>query len=264
MQPSRKNMLTLACGLVALTLGSQALAQVTFYEGEDFRGRSFASSSWVSDFTRYGFNDRASSVIVSGGRWELCEDVRFEGRCVVLRPGNYDSLRAMGMNDRVSSVRPAGSPPPPPAPEPVYEYQRRPSERLREVPISSARAVMGAPEQRCWVDREQVPAAQRQPNAGGAVLGAVIGGILGHQVGGGAGKDLATVGGAVAGGVIGSRVGNNGTTETRDVQRCETVANQKPAYWDVTYIFRGQPHHVQMSNEPGRTILVNGYGEPRQ
>ena len=259
----------LACGLAALTVASHALAQITFYEDDDFRGRSFAASSWVNDFTRYGFNDRASSAIVASGRWEVCEDVRFEGRCVVLRPGNYDSLRAMGMNDRVSSVRPARAameqaPPPPPQQQPVYEYQRRPNERIREVPVTSARAVVGPPEERCWMEREQVR-GRSEPNVGGAIAGALIGGILGHQVGGGAGRDLATAGGAVAGGVIGSNVGRNDAAPVaRDVRRCESTANTTPAYWDVTYIFRGQPHHVQMRNEPGRTIQVNGNGEPRQ
>ena len=47
-------------------------------------------------------------MVVSGGRWEVCEDARFEGRCVVLRPGRYPSLAAMGLNDRVSSVRSVG------------------------------------------------------------------------------------------------------------------------------------------------------------
>jgi len=41
---------------------------------------------------------------------------------------------------------------------------------------------------------------------GGAVIGAVIGGVLGNQVGGGRGRDLATVGGAIAGGVIGNNI----------------------------------------------------------
>jgi hypothetical protein len=32
----------------------------------------------------------------------------------------------------------------------------------------------------------------------------------------------------------------------------------------VTYTFRGQVHHVQMSAPPGPTIMVNeGSGEPR-
>ena len=265
MKPAMRNHLALACGLAALTVSTLAAAQITFYENEDFRGRSFAASTWVTDFTRYGFNDRASSAIITSGRWEVCEDVRFEGRCAVLRPGNYDSLRAMGMNDRISSVRPAQArvPVPMPTPEPVYEYQRRPSERIREVPVTSVRAVVGAPEERCWVEREQV-AGQRDPNVGGAIAGALIGGILGHQVGGGVGKDIATAGGVVAGGVIGSRIGNDNAPATRDVRRCETKPSQTPAYWDVTYIFRGQPHHVQMKNDPGRTISVNGNGEPRE
>jgi uncharacterized protein YcfJ len=269
MKPAHKHTLALACGLAALSLSTLAAAQITFYENEDFRGRSFVASSWVNDFTRYGFNDRASSAIIRSGRWEVCEDIRFEGRCAVLRPGNYDSLRAMGMNDRISSVRPAQAGlqrPPVPQPElqPVYDYQRRPSERLREVPVSSVRAVVGPPEERCWVEREQVAGGQRAPNVGGAIAGALIGGILGHQVGGGVGKDLATAGGVVAGGVIGSRIGNTTAPATREVRRCESKPSQTPAYWDVTYIFRGQPHHVQMQYDPGRTVTVNGNGEPRE
>ncbi|MGY3266721.1 MULTISPECIES: glycine zipper 2TM domain-containing protein [unclassified Lysobacter] len=40
----------------------------------------------------------------------------------------------------------------------------------------------------------------------GTVLGAALGGLVGHQIGGGTGKDLATVGGAVAGGVAGHKI----------------------------------------------------------
>ena len=43
----------------------------------------------------------------------------------------------------------------------------------------------------------------------GTGIGAVAGGLLGHQVGGGNGKTLATVGGAVAGGYVGNRVQKN-------------------------------------------------------
>ena len=38
-------------------------------------------------------------------RWEVCDDARFSGRCVVLRPGWYPTLAALGLNDRVSSAR---------------------------------------------------------------------------------------------------------------------------------------------------------------
>jgi outer membrane lipoprotein SlyB len=48
----------------------------------------------------------------------------------------------------------------------------------------------------------------------GAVIGGVLGGVLGHQVGGGTGKDLATVGGAVGGGVLGHQIERNVRSKT--------------------------------------------------
>ena len=70
------------------------------------------------------------------------------------------------------------------------------------------------------------------------------------------------MGGAVAGGAIGANVGRD-SGGFQDVQRCTTVSNQAPAYWDVTYYFRGMEHRIQMSSPPGPTITVNASGEPR-
>jgi uncharacterized protein YcfJ len=125
---------------------------------------------------------------------------------------------------------------------------------------------MGAATERCWVERQQVSEPSGNRNVGGAIAGALIGGVLGHQVGGGTGKDIATVGGAVAGGVIGSNVGRDNTSQygSRDVRRCENTTNATPAYWDVTYNYRGQDHQVQMTAPPGTTISVNRDGIPRQ
>ena len=259
-------------GLSALVLATTAMAQVTFYEGEGFRGRAFSTDKQVRNFERNGFNDRASSVVVDRGRWEVCDDVRFAGRCAVLRPGSYDSLNRMGMNNRISSVRPADNrrrydnEAPEPLATPTYEYRRRANERVFAANVTSSRAVMGPPEQRCWVDHEQFNEPNRGgPNVVGTVAGAVIGGVLGHQIGGGLGKDLATGGGAVAGAVIGSNVGrNNGGAYDREVRRCENTSSDQPAYWDVSYTFRGVGHRLQMSTPPGRTIAVNRNGEPRQ
>ena len=269
----------LACSLFA---AGHAMAQVTLYEGEGYRGQAFTTQGRVGDFTRFGFNDRASSVVVSKGRWEACEDVRFEGRCVILRPGSYTSLRQMGFDNRISSVRPVnrdGRPdamPEPLAGGPDYEYRRRPEERTYQVPVSSVRAVVGPPEQRCWIEKQQVteaaPAQRNYNGVGGAVVGGLLGGILGHQVGGGTGKDIATAAGAVGGAVLGNKIGNNygggsqpGTVATtRDVQKCENVASTKPEFWDVTYNYRGMEHKVQMAAAPGPTITVNSNGEPRQ
>ncbi|MGS5086247.1 glycine zipper 2TM domain-containing protein [Hydrogenophaga sp. A37] len=157
----------------------------------------------------------------------------------------------------------------PSQPQPRPDYRRRDRERLYEVDVTSVRAVMSQPGQRCWIEREAVAPQRQQPNVGGAIVGGVIGGILGHQIGGGRGQDIATAGGAVAGAYIGSNVGRdrygNPVAPTRDVQRCSnTAASSEPAYWDVSYEFRGVIHHVQMSSPPGRSITVNDNGEPRE
>lgn len=285
--------LKLALAVAGLALATQAAAQITFYEGEGFRGQAFTADRPIWDFDPYGFNDRAQSIVVSSGRWEVCEHARFQGQCVLLQPGNYDSLESLGLRERISSVRPVdrlaaydNGPPPDyrqpavvapaygyqaPGPvygnqaPPAYGYQAAPGERLYQVPVNSVHAVVGPPEQRCWVERQQVYEDRRGANVPGAIAGAVIGGILGHQVGGGRGRDVATAGGAVAGAAIGANVGRGDqSTYSQDVQRCENVQGQlQPDYWDVSYNFRGVEHHVQMSAPPGATITVDDNGDPR-
>src|SRR3954471_6607287 len=257
----------------ALALAAQAGAQVTFYENNAFQGRSYTTTQRVGNLQTVGFDNRASSAVVVGQRWQVCEDLRFDGRCTVLRPGQYPSLTAMGMNDRVSSMRPLSANARvderdyAPMPVVAQDYRRRRGERVYEADVTSARAVVGTPEQRCWMEREQV-AQQPQGNLNmtGAAVGAVIGGILGHQVGGGSGKQIATVGGVVAGAALGSQYGRGNApgAVARDVQRCDgNPAQATPSYWDVSYEFRGRQHQVQMATAPGRTIPVNRNGEPR-
>ena len=153
-------------------------------------------------------------------------------RAWCLRQGQYPSLASMGLDNQISSARivgrdmhrvdnRAGTVPP----APVYNARRRGNERLFDAQVTSVRAVVQTPEKRCWVEREQV-AAENRNKVPGAIIGAVIGGILGHQVGGGRGRDLATVGGAVAGGAIGASVGGGGKTQEQDVQRCDTPQAQ--------------------------------------
>ena len=80
-----------------------------------------------------------------------------------------------------------------------------------------------------------------QPGDGGAigiVGGAVVGGLLGNQVGGGRGKDIATVAGAVGGAVVGNEIEKRVDT----TKRYETVVRfndgtsrvfteTKPSFW---------------------------------
>jgi uncharacterized protein YcfJ len=267
--------LKLAVGAAVAAIAIQASAQVTFFEREGFSGRTFTTAQPIGNLERAGFNDRASSVIVKGGRWEVCQDAGFNGPCVVLRPGSYGSLAAAGLDNSISSVRPvSGQAASNHYDRGVYsssgyDYRRRANERLFEADVTSVRAVVGPPEQRCWVERQDV--VTNSPGGGanipGAIAGAVIGGIIGHQIGGGRGQDIATAGGAVGGAALGANVGRGSGGQqvvSQDVQRCETVAsNSRPDYWDVTYNFHGAQHRVQMTTPPGPTILVNAQGEPR-
>lgn len=288
------NSLKAAMGIVGMVVATQAAAQVTFYSREGFRGDTFVADRQIANFERSGFNDRAQSAIVQGGTWQVCEDARFEGRCVVLQPGEYSDLSDMGMGREISSVRPvdqrlgsndnrryvaqdqqtyvAPAPAYPaqqtyvaPAPAPAYpaqqayDYHRRGDERLFEAQVTSVRAVVGPSDQRCWVERRELGNA----NVPGAIVGGVIGGVLGHQIGGGRGQTAATIGGAVAGAAIGGNVGRD-NEYGQDVQHCtDTTRYDRPDYWDVTYVFDGLEHRVQMSNPPGATVTVNRAGEPR-
>jgi len=243
--------------------------QVTFYENDNFQGRTFNATSDVPNFLRYGFNDRASSIVVLGDRWEACEDVNFGGRCIFLRPGRYPDLRSMGMNDRISSVKlvlpgqrideSRWAPVAPPA----YDWRYRPQEPVYQAPVTYSHAVYANAGQHCWIDHEQVPADKRRNQVAGAALGGILGGVLGHQVGhSDTGTIVGAIGGAVLGGVIGNNVNSN--VGTREVQRCE--ANQvsgTPQYWDTAYTYRGVEHHVQTTSDPGQYINVNANGEPR-
>jgi outer membrane lipoprotein SlyB len=62
-----------------------------------------------------------------------------------------------------------------------------------------------------------------QASGAGAVGGAVVGGVIGHQVGGGRGKDVATILGALGGGLAGNQIEKNAkkTVEYQIVVRYE-------------------------------------------
>ena len=94
-----------AMGIVGLVVATQAAAQVTFYSRDGFRGESFTADREIRNMDRTGFNDRAQSAVVQGGSWQVCEDARFEGRCVVLQPGEYPSLSDMGQCPQWATFR---------------------------------------------------------------------------------------------------------------------------------------------------------------
>src|SRR5207342_3622477 len=100
-------------------------------------------------------------------------------------------------------------------------------------------AVVGSPQQRCWVAPEQVDnRGSTGVNIPGAIVGGAIGGVIGHQIGGGRGQDIATGIGVLSGAAVGANVGrgSDGLVYSQNVQRCEYVpTSARPDYWDVTY-----------------------------
>ena len=93
--------------LAVLLLPIPAVAQqLVLFEHAGFRGQSRTLTGDTPNLRDASFNDKASSVRVLGGAWEVCEDADFGGRCQVL-DGDIANLQDTGWNDRISSARPA-------------------------------------------------------------------------------------------------------------------------------------------------------------
>lgn len=93
----------------------------------------------------------------------------------------------------------------------------------------------------------------------GTIAGAVIGGVIGHQIGGGSGRDIATVAGAAGGGYAGNRVQKNlqdRDTVTTTEQKCDTAydSSEKITGYRVRYRLNGKEASVQMDHDPGPRI----------
>ena len=213
-----KNLQIAIFGLGAALLAPLASAQVTFYEQEGFHGRTFTTNGPI-----YNLDPRVQrSRIIGHRRPRQLASLRglgFPRQCIVLRSGPVSVARNHGHEqshlvdasrrgvDRTTRTR-RRRPPPAPPPYPYYPHH---GERLYTADVVAVRAVMGPPEQRCWVEQQQV-AAPAAPNVPGAIMGGVLGGVLGHQIGGGRGNDVATAVGAVGGAAIGANV-NRGRTD---------------------------------------------------
>jgi hypothetical protein len=100
----------IAAAAVTLAVSSALAGEITLFESPGFGGRSITLRQAVSNFDRGSFNDRASSMMIRSGNWEVCTDAHFQGRCARFGPGRYESLS--GLNDKISSVREVGGPGP--------------------------------------------------------------------------------------------------------------------------------------------------------
>ena len=63
--------------------------------------------------------------------------------------------------------------------------------------------------------------------------GAILGGVVGHQIGGGTGRTVATIGGAAVGAFLGSKIGArmDGNDHLKTAQALETSKNGRATSW---------------------------------
>lgn len=76
---------------------------VELFADRRFSGEGIMLGSDVNSLRSRNFNDRAGSLIVREGEWQVCEHDDYRGRCVVYGPGRHALPR--GLDGLVSSVR---------------------------------------------------------------------------------------------------------------------------------------------------------------
>lgn len=100
----------LAGALLAVALQAKAAdtsSTIIVYDGTNAGGDYMTFQAAVPNLANNNFNDRIASVFIVTGRWELCSDTSYKGKCVTLNQGltNLDAT----LKDQVSSLRPATS-----------------------------------------------------------------------------------------------------------------------------------------------------------
>ena len=93
-----------ALAVLALPAALQA-APIELYEQARFQGMALGLDRANPNLADYGFDNKAQSIIVRSGSWELCTDAQFRGSCLVLGPGQHATLPPALLR-ALSSVRP--------------------------------------------------------------------------------------------------------------------------------------------------------------
>ena len=91
----------------ALIAQAAHAGEVTLYSGYDLSGRESIVRGDVGNLQSQGFNDRAMSLMVHAGRWEVCTDADFRGECRVFDAGPHRNLERF--TNQISSLREIGA-----------------------------------------------------------------------------------------------------------------------------------------------------------
>jgi hypothetical protein len=98
-----------ACLTTVGTVAAQPRGSITVFTDPDFRGESASFREDTPDLVPFGLNDKISSIVIPPGEsWEVCQDVNYGNRCQIITR-NTSSLRSIGWDDRISSLRRVGA-----------------------------------------------------------------------------------------------------------------------------------------------------------
>jgi len=99
---NRKTLRTAALVAAVLAGGAQA-AEMTIFQGRDFRGPSYTLKG-NANLADVNFQNKVSSIVVRLGTWDVCTDRDLAGECVTLYPGEYPVLNGR-LDNRIESMR---------------------------------------------------------------------------------------------------------------------------------------------------------------
>lgn len=78
---------------------------IILHTDTNYRGNQMRYTDRTNNL--FAMNNRAESVTVGRGEWELCEGIGFGGRCITVSQ-SVPNLNSLGVRDKIRSVRPLG------------------------------------------------------------------------------------------------------------------------------------------------------------
>lgn len=92
-------------GVFLVGFSAAVSAQVTLFDAENLQGGKLTVRVAEPSLGDSDFKDRAQSLVVRSGTWEICREPEFRGDCMRLAPGEYRNLDRR-FSKGISSLRP--------------------------------------------------------------------------------------------------------------------------------------------------------------
>lgn len=92
------------CATGVLSPSQAKAADIELYSSTSFAGDVVGFNGDVADLNAYGFSNRASSIRIRRGVWQVCSDANYRGNCMTL-DRDVANLTSVGLNDSITSFR---------------------------------------------------------------------------------------------------------------------------------------------------------------